>query len=296
MPQGNKRRYSGNTSESNSDRNSRKDSQNFLEENIDSKRTRSGGRGRSKLVEPKSPKKKTSKTDNKASKSQRKNNQTGLNNNATPEVSSLNEIETGDHVTMAVDPVEETALLSDEEDNSDHDEVLPCKKVPLAGRGRQQQSLPILDDETEVSFKNPHLIDDSNSSIVEEELTEGDMEKLTQHPVFAKYIQKIVAKEVQKEKQIEQDKGGASTSKRNTSGTQNTPDDRGNNRRGNNLFPYREPVKSPSDTKIYAPALQRLTPKNNVTGPTDNEISNFIQGIRITTNQHGRASVSPDSR
>ena len=54
-------------------------------------------------------------------------------------------------------------------------------------------------------------------------------------------------------------------------------------------------VKSPSDTTIYDPALTKLSHKNNNRGinlvvtnpqaspaiPTTNEISNFIEGIRI---------------
>ena len=186
----------------------------------------------------------------------------GVNNNATPELPGQTEMEThySDHVVMSVNPHEEDELDSDIEDPSDDDnEVLTIRHSPR----------------NKIMEKPQNEWDSASGA---EDLTDGDMDKLTRHPVFVSYIQKLVVQEIQSEKT------------RGKEAKTNTPAKRS---MGIPLC-----VKSPLDTIIYMPALAKINQINNEADhqfqkvPTSNDISNFIQGIRLETHSGGQDGLN----
>ena len=151
----------------------------------------------------------------------------GVNNNVTPELPGQTGVEThySDHVVTSVDPCKEDELDSDIEDPSDDDnEVLTVRRSP----------------QNKIMEKPQNEWDSASGA---EDLMDSDMEKLTRHPVFASYIQKLVAKEIRSEKTKEREAKTNTPAKRST---------------GIPLC-----VKSPSDTTIYMPALAKINQINN---------------------------------
>ena len=110
---------------------------------------------------------------------------------------------------------------------------------------------------------------------------EEEIEKLTKIPAFSKYIQKMVAKEVQNEK-------------RKSTTPKQTPKRKVINSGMNRNQGF---VKSPSDTTLYAPALNKNVNRNTQTNIpnvplegarhvfNEQDIAKFIEGIRTQSDQ-----------
>ena len=205
-----------------------------------------------------------------------------------------------DNVRVAVSAIEDQEFAMDDDDSS----------------GDAQVVTPIFDEEdeqfdsidSEVGFKqqreefNKADSKENKQDKVTEEIEEGDsldLQCLQSNPAFQSYVQKLVAKEIsaQKQKDVPNQKGKRTLQKQV------------GRKSGNDLLI----VKSPSDTTIYAPGLNKISEpiqspvleiqqnkfivtKNTPTFTVDN-ISKFIEGIRVSEtgkqDEHKQAEQGP---
>ena len=218
-------------------------------------------------------------------------NQTALNNNATIEKSnnpvyqdqiSLNQIQDNvrsieqaedeffnDQVVVSVDPAQEDDFNTDVEEDSDGEIHSDDEEVTLRKSVAETEVMP-------------------STSMADTEMS--DFSHLEKNPAFAKYISTLVAKEVNKQTTV--------TMPVKTPQKRNDKPSRRRTSSGN----HGNFVKSPSDTTIYAPVLQRdpaliegrspviltvipavipITPDKNIA-----EISKFIEGIHVQSEVH----------
>ena len=215
------------------------------------------------------------------------------------------DVEEFDRIRTSVDPQEDQ--FSDEEldDQSDTEEgeLTEASFVGVPGNsGNRINSQSIVDSDSEITFKLP-VAANSTGVAVEQQTQQTDFRQFEGNPAFERYIQKMVAKEISSAKQKDRKRSaveGKATAgpKQSVKQSEVTPAKVSKSGRQGNAMIVNQ-IKSPSDTTIYVPALQRLSLVNNVDKTkqivedmlSDNhingkqavladQISQFIEGVR----------------
>ena len=179
-----------------------------------------------------------------------------------------------------VDPIDTVELglnpTEDMEFNTDHENV-DSDNESLPEQESENDQVEYETVTTPTEELNPCDRDVDVESVVTFKQSNGDQlnfEQLSNNPAFVNYVQKLVAKQVR-------DKRTKNTPK---STPKNTPKKGNLGEASSNLINV---TKSPSDTTIYAPALQKITNRACQNLTTDaplfsvDNISKFIEGIRV---------------
>ena len=164
-----------------------------------------------------------------------------------------------DHVKVSVNANEENEFASEGEEELESDtETLPSEAIP-----------GILESDSVVTFNvNTGCRTVSSKAPVTGGMESDQFQHLESNPAFQRYIQGLVAKEVQANR---------------TSGTP-VKEGRDDNFNSNRI------MKSPSDTMIYAPLLVRkdvnLNRKQDT--PIEEQVSRFVENIRLNNLSPGQ--------
>ena len=177
------------------------------------------------------------------------------------------EIAAQDRVVLSVQPGDEGEFNMDNEENADsdneslHGQIEPDRVLDAPGTS------PVAD-----SVATDEIISFNSQPVHKDNPSEMEFEQLKSNPAFQNYVQKLISDELKTSRMAEKN--------------QKTPEKWKIQNKGKNS----ELIKSPSDTTIYAPALNRITrvnnPElnqlNNISVPfTVDNISKFIEEIRV---------------
>ena len=208
-----------------------------------------------------------------------------------------------DNVRVAVSSVEDQEFASDD-DSFNIDQELPSATITTPINSEEDCDGETDTDDSVIHFKrrcrasdgagNSRDLDgDTEISPLSDDEEDETIREWKKNPAFNKYVQKLVAKETSENPN--------STQVHQQSFEFKTPEKRG--KKGSKLLKITDIVKSPSDTTIYVPALNKITPNailftsNKATSPVSQEIcqnenqftvdkiSEFIQGIQVKDKQ-----------
>ena len=218
----------------------------------------------------------------------------GLNNNAQLLEAPVMVEGQADHVKLAVTTTEDAEFENEHDLNHDSEiksegELYPSANDESVESASGTLNVPdtMSDPDQEVEFRQDLVQPSPGSQLRSAEVDVGDLEKLSNHPAFSSYIQKLVAAEVAK--------AGVASVPAGTSDV--VPGNHGNrlvvtprwaSGKNQNI------VKSPSDTTIYTPALKKaavekaMSPLRLNSLRTDNVevISQFLEDVRVSNQQN----------